>query len=61
MWKTYAGFPVETPQVGVQKTVKTIATVAIGWVVAFIVSLIIGMIFGIGMIGAGVLGNMFSG
>lgn len=42
-------------------TGKTIATVAIGWVVAFIVSLVIGMVFGIGMIGAGMLSGMFSG
>ena len=42
-------------------TGKTLATVAIGWVVAFIVSLVIGMIFGIGMIGAGVLSGLFSG
>lgn len=42
-------------------TGKTLATVAIGWVVAFIVSLLIGMIFGIGMLGAGVLSGAFGG
>lgn len=42
-------------------TGKTIATVAIGWVVGFIVSLVIGMIFGVGMIGAGALSGAFSG
>ncbi len=42
-------------------TGKTLATVAIGWVVAFIVSLVIGMIFGIGMIGASALSGAFSG
>ena len=42
-------------------TGKTLATVAIGWVVAFIVSLVIGMIFGIGIIGAGALSSALGG
>ncbi len=42
-------------------TGKTIATVAIGWVIGFIISLVIGMIFGVGMIGAGVLSGAFGG
>lgn len=42
-------------------TGKTIATVAIGWIAALVVSLIIGTIFGIGMIGAGVVSSLFSG
>jgi hypothetical protein len=42
-------------------TGKTIATVAIGWVVAFIVSLVIGMIFGVGMLGAGALSGALGG
>ena len=42
-------------------TGKTLATVAIGWVVAFIVSLVIGMVFGIGIAGASVLSGMLRG
>lgn len=42
-------------------TGKTIATVAIGWVAAFIVSLVIGMIFGIGVAGAGALSGALGG
>lgn len=42
-------------------TGKTIATVAIGWVVGFIISLVIGMIFGVGVIGVGLLSGAFSG
>ncbi len=42
-------------------TGKTIATVAIGWVAAFIINLVIGMIFGIGMLGAGALSGVFGG
>ena len=42
-------------------TGKTIATVAIGWVVGFIISLVIGMIFGVGAIGAGLLSGALGG
>ena len=42
-------------------TGKTAATVAIGWVVGFIITLVIGMIFGVGAIGAGLLSGAFSG
>ncbi|HOT90236.1 MAG TPA: Yip1 family protein [Anaerolineae bacterium] len=38
-------------------TGKTIATVAIGWVVAFVISLVVGMVFGVGMAGIGALGS----
>mgnify|MGYP000940275599 FL=1 len=42
-------------------TGKTAATVAIGWVVGFIITLVIGMIFGVGVIGVGLLSGAFSG
>ena len=42
-------------------TNKTIATVVIGWIVAFLVNILIGMIFGVGMAGVGALGSLFSG
>jgi len=42
-------------------TNKTIATVVIGWIVAFLVNLVIGLIFGVGMAGAGALRGMLSG
>jgi hypothetical protein len=42
-------------------TNKTIATVVIGWIVAFLVNVVIGMIFGVGMAGVGALGSLFSG
>ncbi len=42
-------------------TGKTIATVAIGWVIAFIISLVVGMLFGVGMLGAGMLSGALGG
>jgi hypothetical protein len=42
-------------------TGKTLATVAIGWVVAFVVSLVIGLILGVGAVGFGALGSLFRG
>ncbi len=41
-------------------TGKTIATVAIGWVIAFVISIVIGMIFGVGMAGISALSGALS-
>ena len=42
-------------------TGETVATVVIGGVVAFIVSLVIGLIFGVGMVGFSALGSLLRG
>ncbi|MFN2108628.1 MAG: hypothetical protein ACK2UI_03115, partial [Anaerolineae bacterium] len=42
-------------------TGETIATILIGGIVAFIVSLVIGLIFGVGLVGFSALGNLFRG
>jgi len=42
-------------------TGKTVATVAIGWAITFIVSLVIGVVLGVGMIGAGALTGVLRG
>ena len=40
-------------------TNKTIATVVIGWIVAVLVNVVIGLIFGVGMAGIGAVGSLF--
>jgi hypothetical protein len=42
-------------------TTKAVLTVIIGWVIVFAISLVVGLVFGIGAAGLGVLGSLFSG
>lgn len=41
-------------------TGKAVVTVVIGWVVVFFLSLIVGAIFGVGMLGMNIIGGIFS-
>jgi len=42
-------------------TTKAILTVIIGWVVVLVISIVVGLVFGIGAAGIGTLGTLFSG
>jgi hypothetical protein len=42
-------------------TTKAVLTVIIGWVIVFAISLVVGLVFGVGAVGLGVLGSLFSG
>jgi hypothetical protein len=42
-------------------TTKAVLTVIIGWVIVFAVSIVVGLVFGIGAVGLGALGSLFSG
>ena len=42
-------------------TTKAVLTVIIGWVIVFAVSIVVGLVFGIGAAGLGALGSLFSG
>ena len=42
-------------------TTKAVLTVIIGWVIVFAISLVVGLVFGVGAVGLGALGSLFSG
>jgi hypothetical protein len=42
-------------------TTKAVLTVIIGWVIVFAISIVVGLVFGIGAAGLGALGALFSG
>jgi hypothetical protein len=42
-------------------TTKAVLTVIIGWVIVFAISIVVGLVFGIGAVGLGALGSLFSG
>jgi hypothetical protein len=42
-------------------TTKAVLTVIIGWVIIFAISIVVGLVFGIGAAGLGALGSLFSG
>lgn len=60
IWALVAGF------IGVREAldldnVKTLLTVAIGWVIIIVISTIVGLVLGIGAIGLGAVGSALSG
>lgn len=42
-------------------TTKAILTVIIGWVIVLVISIVVGLVFGIGAAGIGTIGTLFSG
>lgn len=59
IWALVAGF-IGTREALDLDTGKTIATVLIGWVVVFIISLVVSSILGVGAIGVGAAGSFLS-
>ena len=60
IWSLVAGFIAVREALDLDTT-KTAITVVIGWAIILVISIVIGMVLGVGAMGAGALGSMLGG